>query len=173
MIQMPSNAVAIQSAQTVCPAPSAVETVKVAAPAPATVPMLQTIPQAAAQNYSVSPNCIPTLISASGTVTANGHSNVTPNPVAAQNNNNSVYYSPLQVHTGEDAMHAAAMYAAAQTAQAAAASQQQVIYMPSTADHTSSYLYNPTLQPDPFQMTSDNLILVRIWLLIQYGRSIM
>ena len=167
MIQMPSN-VAIQSVQqTVCPAPSAVETVKVAAPAPAgTVPMLQTIPQAAAQNYSVSPNCIPsmaTLMSApSGTVTANGHSNVTPNPVAAQNNNNSVYYSPLQVHTGEDAMHAAAMYAAAQTAQAAAASQQQVIYMPSTPDHTSSYLYNPTagtLQPDPFQMTSDNLIM--------------
>ena len=59
-------------------------------------------------------------------------------------------------------MHAAAMYAA-QTAQLTAASQQQqVVYMPSTADHTSSYLYNPaagTLQPDPFQTSPDTFIM--------------
>lgn len=77
--------------------------------------------------------------------------------IAAQQNNNSVFYSPMhQVHmstedpTGQAA--AAAMYAAQTAAAANAASQQQqVVYIPST-DH-SSYLYG-TLQPDPFQTAS-------------------
>lgn len=117
---------------------------------PAVPPAYPMAPQFAASPTSAQ-SAQMAAIMAAASAAANSQS------IAAQQNNNSVFYSPMhQVHmstedpTGQAA--AAAMYAAQTAAAANAASQQQqVVYIPST-DH-SSYLYG-TLQPDPFQTAS-------------------
>ena len=131
--------------------PAAAAAALPAAQLPSAVPPAYPMaPQFAASPTSAQSAAQMAAIMAAASAAANSQS------IAAQQNNNSVFYSPMhQVHmstedpTGQAA--AAAMYAAQTAAAANAASQQQVVYIPST-DH-SSYLYG-TLQPDPFQTAS-------------------
>ena len=133
--------------QSTLPAAAALPAAQLPSAVPPAYPMA---PQFAASPTSAQSAAQMAAIMAAASAAANSQS------IAAQQNNNSVFYSPMhQVHmstedpTGQAA--AAAMYAAQTAAAANAASQQQVVYIPST-DH-SSYLYG-TLQPDPFQTAS-------------------
>ena len=145
-IQMPMQT-GISPNQSSLPATAALPAAQLPSAVPPAYPMA---PQFAASPTSAQSAAQMAAIMAAASAAANSQS------IAAQQNNNSVFYSPMhQVHmstedpTGQAA--AAAMYAAQTAAAANAASQQQVVYIPST-DH-SSYLYG-TLQPDPFQTAS-------------------
>lgn len=145
-IQMPMQT-GISPNHSTLPVAAALPAAQLPSAVPPAYPMA---PQFAASPTSAQSAAQMAAIMAAASAAANSQS------IAAQQNNNSVFYSPMhQVHmstedpTGQAA--AAAMYAAQTAAAANAASQQQVVYIPST-DH-SSYLYG-TLQPDPFQTAS-------------------